>query len=105
MSTLRMCARKINSSFYGNLGEWYTSSTGMYRMRQNVSYVSIPQVNGEAIYSTIPWKVQNDTAASQTWYTASKVIAIATSIIVWLQYNGYHTVPPFTHRMASQFMQ
>ena len=43
--------------------------------------MSIPQVNGEAIYNTIPWKVQNDTVASQTWYTASKVIAIATSNI------------------------
>jgi len=30
-------------------------------------------VNGEAIYDTIPWKYQNDSAAKDVWFTASKV--------------------------------
>lgn len=29
-------------------------------------------VNGEAVYGTRPWKVQNDARASYVWYTASK---------------------------------
>jgi alpha-L-fucosidase len=43
-------------------------------------------VNGEAIYSTVPWRVQNDTAEGDTWYTAGKdgmtVYAITFSSIV-----------------------
>ena len=31
------------------------------------------QVNGEAIYNSVPWKYQNDTPAEDVWYTASKV--------------------------------
>ncbi len=31
------------------------------------------QINGEAIYETVPWKFQNDTAAQDIWYTATKV--------------------------------
>ena len=30
-------------------------------------------INGEAIYDTVPWKVQNDSAAGDIWYTANKV--------------------------------
>ena len=32
-----------------------------------------PQVNGEAIYSSFPWRVQFDSADKKTWYTTSKV--------------------------------
>ena len=31
------------------------------------------QINGEAIYETVPWKYQNDTAAKDVWYTATRV--------------------------------
>ena len=31
------------------------------------------QVNGEAIYDSIPWTHQNDTPAQDIWYTASEV--------------------------------
>ena len=31
------------------------------------------QVNGEAIYDSIPWSHQNDTPAQDIWYTASEV--------------------------------
>ena len=31
------------------------------------------KVNGEAIFGSVPWRVQNDTADRNTWYTASKV--------------------------------
>ncbi|CAF4585659.1 unnamed protein product [Rotaria socialis] len=30
------------------------------------------KVNGEAIYSSIPWKYQNDTINKNVWYTSSK---------------------------------
>ncbi|KAI4502225.1 hypothetical protein M0802_002907 [Mischocyttarus mexicanus] len=30
------------------------------------------KVNGEAIYNTKPWKIQNDTLTSNVWYTQSK---------------------------------
>lgn len=30
------------------------------------------KVNGEAIYFTKPWKIQNDTLTSNIWYTQSK---------------------------------
>ena len=30
-------------------------------------------VNGEAIYDTVPWKYQNDTPAQDIWYTTTKV--------------------------------
>lgn len=34
------------------------------------------QVNGEAIYDSIPWRYQNDTPAQDIWYTASVVSGI-----------------------------
>ena len=36
------------------------------------TWLWLPQVNGEAIYSSRPWRAQNDTATKQTWYTTSK---------------------------------
>ena len=30
-------------------------------------------VNGEAIYNTIPWKYQSDSSIGDIWYTASLV--------------------------------
>ncbi|CAF4847077.1 unnamed protein product [Rotaria sp. Silwood1] len=39
------------------------------RLRQMGSWL---KVNGEAIYSSIPWKYQNDTINSNVWYTSSK---------------------------------
>lgn len=38
------------------------------RLRQLGSWL---QINGEAIYSTTPWKWQNDTAAEDVWYTTN----------------------------------
>lgn len=31
-------------------------------------------INGEAIYSSIPWKYQNDTVTPDVWYTAQKPV-------------------------------
>ena len=50
-------------------------------------------VNGEAIYGSVPWRVQNDTADGNTWYTTSKVrrgeeVAV-TKVILNLMY-GLH---------------
>ncbi|CAF3845928.1 unnamed protein product, partial [Rotaria sordida] len=39
------------------------------RLRQMGSWL---KVNGEAIYSSIPWKYQNDTTNKDVWYTSSK---------------------------------
>lgn len=36
-------------------------------------------VNGEAIYNTVPWKYQNDTPAQDMWYTAAKVRVTSTT--------------------------
>lgn len=30
------------------------------------------EINGEAIYSSIPWKYQNDTVTPEIWYTAQR---------------------------------
>ena len=43
------------------------------RLTQMGAWLSI---NGEAIYGSVPWRVQNDTVDRNTWYTASKVRAI-----------------------------
>ena len=34
--------------------------------------IGCSDVNGESIYNTMPWRVQNDTAAELVWYTAAK---------------------------------
>jgi alpha-L-fucosidase len=39
------------------------------RLRQMGSWLN---VNGEAIYASVPWKYQNDTTNSHVWYTQSK---------------------------------
>eukprot|EP00731_Ephydatia_muelleri_P020783 Em0013g510a len=39
------------------------------RLTQMGAWLSI---NGEAIYGSVPWRVQNDTVDRNTWYTASK---------------------------------
>ena len=39
-----------------------------------------PQVNGEAIYNSIPWRAQNDTSTQLTWYTASKNLTFVYAI-------------------------
>lgn len=42
-------------------------------------------VNGEAIYSSVPWKHQNDTA-SPTWYT-SKAKSVYAITLTWPKGN------------------
>lgn len=39
------------------------------RLRQMGKWLSI---NGEAIYSSKPWKYQNDTVTNGVWYTTTK---------------------------------
>jgi alpha-L-fucosidase len=51
------------------------------RLRQMGSWL---QVNGEAIYKSVPWKYQNDTVNSNVWYTSSKDgQSIYASLLVW----------------------
>ncbi|CAF1379535.1 unnamed protein product [Adineta steineri] len=51
------------------------------RLRQMGSWL---KVNGEAIYSSIPWKYQNDTINSNVWYTSSKDGAsVYGSLLIW----------------------
>ena len=51
------------------------------RLRQMGSWL---KVNGEAIYSSIPWKYQNDTINSNVWYTQSKdKQSVYASLLVW----------------------
>lgn len=45
-------------------------------------------VNGEAIYNTKPWTVQNDTLTQTTWYTQSKdEKQLYASILEWPENN------------------
>ena len=46
----------------------------------NYAHIQWPQVNGEAIYNSTPWRAQNDTATQQTWYTASKNVTFVYAI-------------------------
>lgn len=42
------------------------------------------KINGEAIYKTKPWKLQNDTITSDVWYTQSKSTGdLFASILSW----------------------
>ena len=51
------------------------------RLRQMGSWL---KVNGEAIYSSIPWKYQNDTSNPHVWYTQSKdKQSVYASLLVW----------------------
>lgn len=51
------------------------------RLRQMGSWLN---VNGEAIYSSRPWKYQNDTTNSNVWYTQSKDNqTVYASLLVW----------------------
>ena len=45
------------------------------------------QINGEAIYDSIPWRAQSDTDDKQTWYTASKV-----TVLSWTPDSGLMSV-------------
>ena len=45
------------------------------------------QINGEAIYDSIPWRAQSDTDDKQTWYTASKV-----TVLSWAPDSGLMSV-------------
>ena len=55
------------------MGEWLQVGVNWGIIVQNELHVVILQINGEAIYNSTPWRVQNDTAEKLTWYTASKV--------------------------------
>ena len=48
-----------------------------------------PQVNGEAIYSSSPWRVQFDSADKKTWYTTSKVSCLCSEVFF------HHIIPSF----------
>ncbi|CAF1229060.1 unnamed protein product [Didymodactylos carnosus] len=51
------------------------------RLRQMGSWLN---VNGEAIYSSVPWKYQNDTLNKDVWYTTSKDGKLVyASLLVW----------------------
>jgi len=51
------------------------------RLRQMGSWL---KVNGEGIYSSIPWKYQNDTINSNVWYTQSKdQQSVYAFLLVW----------------------
>ena len=41
-----------------------------------------PQVNGESIYSSFPWRVQFDSSDKKTWYTTSKVRCLCSELCV-----------------------
>lgn len=43
-------------------------------------------INGEAIYGTQPWTVQNDTLTSNVWYTA-KDKAVYAIVLFWPEGN------------------
>ncbi|KAL4226684.1 Tissue alpha-L-fucosidase [Mactra antiquata] len=55
-------------------------------------------VNGEAIYSTVPWHAQNDTEAKHVWYTAKKSVNggydVYAIVLQWPNPGDYHLAIP-----------
>lgn len=50
------------------------------RLRQMGSWL---KVNGEAIYSSVPWKYQNDTVTPNIWYTSDGDDAVYAIVLKW----------------------
>lgn len=44
--------------------------------------------NGEAIYSTVPWTTQNDTATPNVWYTRNKTISTTVYALITDHWPG-----------------
>ena len=53
------------------------------RLRQVGAWL---QINGEAIYETVPWKYQNDTTNSDVWYTTKSNDTWAPVYAILLKY-------------------
>src|SRR5690348_3348860 len=57
------------------------------------------QINGEAIYETVPWRVQNETAAN-VWYTAKNDTVFAI-LLEWPQNNTVVLSSPVPQSVAT----
>jgi len=63
------------------------------RLRQLGAWL---QINGEAIYSTDPWRVQNDTVNCDVWFTTKQNITVYAIFFDYpdsLTLNLYHPIP------------
>ncbi|CAF3810942.1 unnamed protein product [Rotaria sordida] len=66
----------VGPTSYGKIAPIYEE-----RLRQMGAWL---KVNGEGIYSSIPWKYQNDTTNPHIWYTSSKDNqTVYASLLVW----------------------
>jgi len=52
------------------------------------------QINGDAIYSTSPWRVQNDSASQDVWFTAGKDGALYAIFWDWPSNNQLQLINP-----------
>ncbi|XP_052093375.1 alpha-L-fucosidase-like isoform X2 [Mytilus californianus] len=50
------------------------------------------KVNGEAIYSSVPWKFQNDTVTPKVWYTAHITDTVKTVYAILLRWPEKDTI-------------
>ena len=65
-------------------GEVHTTHTHTHTHTHTYTHTHahtvVVQVNGEAIYDSMPWKYQNDTEDGAIWYTSSKVRKFYTNL-------------------------
>ena len=60
------------------------------------------KINGQAIYKTKPWKLQNDTVTSDVWYTQGQSGEVYAILLSWPKDNVIHLSPTINPTAATK---